>query len=56
VQRAEAVGAQDRRELCVFILGDNGMKPFDREWQCSDGGTSSVRYGLHSCDAGMAVQ
>ena len=29
VQRAEAVGAQDGRELGVFILGDNELKPFD---------------------------
>jgi hypothetical protein len=26
VQRAEAVEAQDRRGLCVFILGENELK------------------------------
>ena len=27
VQRAEAVGAQDRLDLCAFILGENELKP-----------------------------
>ena len=56
IQKSMGVGetGEGTSGECAWFVDRLDAK--SREWQCSDGGTSSARYGLHGCDAGMAVQ
>jgi len=45
VQRADAAEAQDRRDLCVFILVENELKSFYLDFHNLD--TASDRQAVH---------